>query len=225
MKLRTRHVVSMLIMGILLICLLPYAISLLKILFVTKHISIWRQLSLYQWSAIGAVVYLIIQKYLSKNIEWLEVLSHELTHAAVTMLSFKKVHSLSATEKQGGEVQVSGLNFASDVAMRLAPYCLPLFTYPLLMIRPLIDFHGRAIFDVLIGITLCFHIICFKKQTKSHQPDLNYYPKAFTYMYIITAHLMNFCIILVAFFPRYNVFSSFWRMVCSIWEQVMNFFM
>ena len=59
--------------------------------------------------------------------------------------------------------------------MSLAPYCLPIYTYALLMLRPLLDFHGLIIYDILIGITLAFHVVNFKKDTSRHQPDINQY--------------------------------------------------
>lgn len=209
---------------VLCVLLIPYAVKLVGIIFAPKYVSIWKQLGIYQFVALGMVLYLIIRKYLRTNIEWLEVFSHELTHSIVAMLFFRKIHSFQATERDGGIVYTSSYHRFSEIPMALAPYCLPIFTYALLFLRPLIDFDGRWIFDMLIGITLCFHLICFKKQTGNFQPDINQYPLAFSYLYIITAHLINFCIIWVAFFPNYHVFSSFWRMVCAIWGQLLSLF-
>ena len=107
--------------------------------------------------------------------------------------------------------------------MALAPYCLPIFTYLLLSIRCLMDFHGMWIYDVIIGMTICFHFFCFKNQTGSYQTDINQYPLSFSYLYIITALLINFCVIWVAFFPQYNVYTSFWRLVTSVWENGVSF--
>lgn len=71
-------------------------------------------------------------------------------------------------------------------------------------------------------MTLGFHIHCFRKQTGSYQPDINQYPLTFSYLYIAVAHLMNFCIIWVAFFPQYNVYTSVWRMVQGIWHNIAD---
>lgn len=224
MKTRTSYVLGMVVMALLLFFLMPYVIGLLKALLVTKPALILRHLQWYLWVAVGAVAYLFIRKHFNKNIKWMEVFSHELTHATFTLLSFNKVHSLSATDKMGGVVYSSGHKTFSDLVMRLAPYCFPLFTYVLLLFRGLITYHGRAIFDVLIGLTLCFHIITFKKQTKPHQPDLKHYPLALTCLYILTAHVLNFCIIVKAFFANETVFSSFWDVVCHIWDQLLGWF-
>lgn len=160
-------------------------------------------------------------RFLNRNLEWIETFSHELTHIIVAMLFFRKVHSFNAG-LHGGVVETSGKNTRGIVPMSLAPYCLPIFSYLLLLFRPLIDFEGRWIFDVLIGMTLCFHFFCFRKQTGSFQTDINQFPLSFSYFYIAVAHLMNFCIIWVVFFPRYNVFTSTWRMITTIWSSIVG---
>lgn len=203
--------------------LLPYAVKLLGIIFVPSKVSVWSQLELYLWCAVGFVVFYILRRFLNRNLEWVETFSHELTHIIVAMLFFRKVHSFNAG-LQGGVVETSGKNTRGIVPMSLAPYCLPIFSYLLLLFRPLIDFEGRWIFDILIGMTLCFHFFCFRKQTGSFQTDINQFPLSFSYFYIAVAHLMNFCIIWVAFFPRYNVFTSIWRMITSMWSSIVGLF-
>jgi len=224
MKTKASYIVSMVVLALLLFFLVPYAIGILKFIFVAKPALILRHLNWYLWPTVGAVAYLLIRKHFNKNIEWMEVFSHELTHATFTLLSFNKVHSLSATDKDGGLVCSSGHKTFSDLVMRLAPYCFPLFTYLLLLFRGLITYHGLAIFDVLIGLTLCFHIITFRKQTTSIQPDLKHYPLGLTCLYILTAHVMNFCIIVKSFYANQTVFSSFWDMVLHVWDQLLGWF-
>ena len=162
-------------------------------------------------------VYALIHVYVKKNIIWIETFSHELTHIVVALLMFRRIHSFHA-EEGSGNVTTSGNNYQHALApMSLAPYCLPIFTYLLLSIRCLMDFHGVWIFDILIGITISFHYFCFKSQTGSFQTDINSYPLYFSYSYIGTAHLINFCIIWVAFFPQYNLYTSLWRYVKGLW--------
>ena len=58
-------------------------------------------------------------------------------------------------------------------------------------------------------------MVNFKKDTSRHQPDINQYPLLFSYLYIATVLCINLAVIWVAFFPGYNVFTSFWRLLCA----------
>ena len=124
--------------------------------------------------------------------------------------------------KGKGVVLTSGNHNSMLPPMALAPYCLPLFTYLLLSIRCLLDYHDLWIYDMLIGFTICFHICCFKCQIGNHQSDINQYPLLFSYWYIILFWVINLCIIAVAFFPKYNVYTSFWRYITAIFSNFTN---
>ncbi len=213
---RSSYFISMILLGILLLLSIPYLLQILSIIFFPKHISVLRQLSVFQWVGLGIVAFAFMHAFVKKNMIWLETFSHELTHIIVAFLFFRRIHSFHA-EEGSGEVCTSGNHNYGIAPMALAPYCLPIFTYLLLSVRPLMDFHGMCIYDVLIGMTICFHFFCFKHQTGKYQPDINQFPLSFSYLYIWTARLINFCIIWVAFFPNYNVYTSFWRYVTSLW--------
>ena len=198
---------------------IPYFCDLMGILFLSAT-PILSQLSLYKWVAVGMVLMLVAKRILGSNFGWLETFSHELTHTVVALLLFRRVHSFHAAE-DGGLVSTSGSMGRGMIPMSLAPYCLPIFTYLLLLIRPLIGVHGIWIFDILIGLTLAFHLVCFNNQTGRHQTDINRYPLLFAYGYIYLARLINACILLVAFFPGYNVFTSIWRLLCAWYDNLL----
>lgn len=207
----------------LLVLTLPYVYKLFTILFLPKNISVLRQLQLYQWIGCGMALYFIIQRIAKKNLLWLETFSHELTHTIVALLLLRKIHSFNV-EEGSGVVTTSGNNRYTLVPLALAPYCLPIFTYLLLIIRCLIAPSSYWIFDIFIGITIAFHFCCFKHQTGNHQPDINQYPLFFSYLYIATALIINTGIITVSFFPQYNVFTSIWRYLCAIYANVLWIF-
>ena len=214
---KTVYIIGAILLCILLALTLPYAVKVVGIIVMPQRISILRQLAIYQWVAVGIVAFALIHHFVKKNMTWLETFSHELTHIIVALLFFRRIHSFHA-EEGSGVVYTSGEHEYGMAPMALAPYCLPIFTYLLLSIRCLMDFHGMWIYDILIGMTICFHFFCFKNQTGSYQTDINKYPLWFSYLYIGTALLINFCIIWVAFFPGYNVYTSFWRYLTSIWD-------
>ena len=197
--------------GLTLIALLlaPYTYEISGIIFLKSGVSVWEQLSLYQWAATGFIIYCIVHKYVNLNINWLEVKSHEEIHAFVGWFFSRRIHS-SHAEEESGVVYTSGDNFWNRfgiIPMALAPYCLPLWTYFILWLRPFINFQGRGIFDIVIGLTVAFHVLCFKSQTRNNQTDINQYPLLFSYSYIYIARIINGLIIVVAFFPQSKTVS------------------
>ena len=219
---KSTYIISMVLLSILLLLAIPYAVKIIGIILFPDRIGVLRQLSIFQWVGVGIAAFAVIHSVVKKNMTWLETFSHELTHIVVALLFFRRVHSFHA-EEGSGVVYTSGEYEYALAPMALAPYCLPIFTYLLLSIRCLMDFHGMWIYDVLIGMTICFHFFCFKNQTGNYQTDINQYPLSFSYLYIVTALLINFCIIWVAFFPQYNVYTSFWRYLSSVWENAITF--
>ena len=214
---KSTYIISMILLGVLLLLTILYAVKIIGIILFPDRIGVLRQLSIYQWVGVGIAVFAVIHSVVKKNMTWLETFSHELTHIVVALLFFRRVHSFHA-EEGSGVVYTSGKHEFALAPMALAPYCLPIFTYLLLSIRCLMDFHGMWIYDVLIGMTICFHFFCFKNQTGNYQTDINQYPLSFSYLYIVTALLINFCVIWVAFFPQYNVYTSLGRLVTSVWK-------
>jgi len=129
-------------------------------------------LQVYQWLLYGMAIYFIIRKLnmLSRNEQWLQTTSHEMTHAVVGIMFFHKIHSLQADEEYG-EVQHSGQRFGS-IFISLSPYCLPIFTFALLLLRIMAANKMLYVFDLLLGFSLAFHIVCFASQTRLNQPDI-----------------------------------------------------
>ena len=217
------YIIAVILLALMILLTLPYAVKVVGIIIMPERVSLLRQLAIYQWVAVGIVVFAVTHHFVKKNMTWLETFSHELTHIVVALLFFRRVHSFHA-EEGSGVVLTSGEHEYGLAPMALAPYCLPIFTYLLLSIRGLIGADGLWIYDILIGMTICFHFFCFKNQTGNYQPDINQYPLVFSYLYIATAQLANFCIIWVAFFPKYNVYTSFWRYVTALWDNATALF-
>ncbi len=220
---RTTYIISMVLLSILLLLTIPYALEMIGIILFPKRFKVLDQLSCYQWAGVGIVAFAIIHSLVKKNMKWFESFSHELSHIVVGLLFLRRIHSFHV-EESTGSVSTSGRHEVASAPRALAPYCLPIFTYLLLSVRCLIDVHGLWIYDILIGMTICFHFFCFKNQTGSYQTDINRFPLSFSYLYIITALLINFCVIWVAFFPKYNVYNSFWRYLTSLWDHAAAVF-
>ena len=83
----------------------------------------------YLWLAVGIIVFYVLNKTLIKGKDdTIRVFSHEINHAIVSLLLFKKVHSFHVESDHGVVYHTAGGRFSS-VLISLAPYCLPLYTY------------------------------------------------------------------------------------------------
>ena len=87
----------------------------------------------------------------------------------------------------------------------------------MLFLRKVHSFHAEEGSGVV-----SFHVNCFIHQTGKYQTDINQYPLLFSYLFINVARLINVCIIVVAFFPSYNVFTSFWRCAVTIFDNAVG---
>ena len=82
------------VVAILLLLTAPYLLRMLGVIFVPSGISIWRQLTVFQWVGAGIGIYTVIynilprQSALRNNLLWFETFTHELTHTveAITLL-------------------------------------------------------------------------------------------------------------------------------------------
>ncbi|MBP5386991.1 MAG: M50 family metallopeptidase [Prevotella sp.] len=211
-----------LLVVLLLLMIRESVIIVQAIFFPSPPMTMLGNLEMYQWTGIGIVVYVLARGLLRKNLSWLEVFSHELTHTVVSMMLFRKIHSFRAGD-QSGEVSTSGSSY-NRVFVTLAPYCLPIFTYFFLLFRQLIKANGFWLYDIFIGVTIGFHAICFKTQTGNFQPDIRSFPLPFSYLYIFTALLFNINTILVSYWSSKNIFTALWYSVCNIWDGLVAFY-
>ena len=150
---------------------------------------------------------------------WFETFTHELTHTLIAILFFRKIHSFEA-KNNSGQIMTSG-NDNTLVFVDLAPYCLPIYTFILLAIRSICYSPFLWCIDIIIGISLAFHINTFKKQIGNYQTDINKRPLYFSYTYITTALLFNLCVVIVSYWSTKNVFSAFWFVCKGIWSHLI----
>lgn len=178
---------------------------------------------LYQWMFYGMLAYFIIRRFdfLARNEPWLQTVSHETTHAIVGMMFFHKIHSLQANE-DNGVVYHSGREFG-NIFISLAPYCLPIATFAFLLLRIIGSTNMLYVFDLFIGFTLAFHIVCFWKQTRLNQPDIQGKGILRSILFIATALLFNGTLILLSIRKGIlgaitYVFPQYWNDIVSWWN-------
>lgn len=219
---RLYYVVASIILATILVLTLPYLFYILGRILFPGDASVLDQLTVYRWIGVGICVYIVLCFVVKHNFLWIETFSHELTHAFFALILQGRIHSFNANEGYG-TMSHSGVCKWGLVPISLAPYCFPLFTYALLSVRHLMDFHGKWIFDVVIGVTIAFHVSCFWKQTGRHQDDIYQNPLMFSYFYIFVAWVVNLCVILVSFFPNmYKHSELVWYYGYGMWSSLLR---
>ena len=78
----------------------------------------------------------------------------------------------------------------------LAPYTLPYITFVLLLFRLMIKNECLPIIDTIIGFSLMFYFLCWKKDTRRDQSDIKTCGPFLSYLYITTFVLFNISLII-----------------------------
>ena len=73
---------------------------------------------------------------------------------------------------------------------------LPYLTFLLLLFRLMIKNECLPIIDVIIGFSLMFYILCWKKDTRRDQSDIQLCGVFLSYLYIATFLLLNISLII-----------------------------
>lgn len=176
----------------------------------------------YPWLGAGGVIFFVLNKFVIKGKDGtIRVFSHELNHAVVSLMCFKKVHAFHV-EHDHGVIRHTGGGRFSTVPITMAPYCLPLFSYALLIVRSVMLPEFYWIADLLIGITVGFYISVFKHQIGPHQPDItDYRHRVFPYWFIFTFIVFNANIIIYSLLPGKNLFLAFADTFVNYWHYII----
>jgi len=113
---------------------------------------------------VGIPFYFIVVR----KIYVISTFEHELTHALVALLFFRRIHKFIVTSKRGGQVQYSG-NFGGEfgtLLIGLAPYYLPTLTLISVLVRPFLPSGWFPWYDGFIGATFAFHFFSTADETK-----------------------------------------------------------
>ena len=125
---------------------------------------------------IGAGLSVILYYAVIRKLHALNTWEHELTHALVALLFFRKINRFVSSAR-GGYVQHSG-GFGGEVGnvlITLAPYYLPTFTLISALVRPVMPSNLFPWYDGLIGLTLGYHTV-----STADEIIQNYHKKTFT---------------------------------------------
>ena len=160
----------------------------------------------YLWMAVGFIVYIVFHKFFfRKNIDIMQTMSHEGAHMLVGALFLRrKIYQFNAKSSDALSYGDNALGFVSSEAKNgrisimstLAPYTLPYITFMLLFFRLMIKNECLPIIDTIIGFSLMFYFLCWKKDTRRDQSDIQLCGIFLSYLYIITFVLFNISLII-----------------------------
>lgn len=173
---------------------------------------------LYMWFGIGVGAYIVLRRipFLRKNAEWFETQTHEWIHTIVALIFGRRIHFVGAGQDEG-VVYHSG-RLGRNIFISLAPYCFPIYTLFFCILRLLGAQEWLHIFDLMIGLTLAFHLVAFMKQTRPYQPDLRVFSLATSYIFIVAFLLFNLMIVLLT--VKMGIGSAFVYLAEQYWGKL-----
>lgn len=177
------------------------------------------------WVLLGAVIFPLINYIVKKknnratkifkNVDVTKIFMHEMSHAIVAVLTFRRIHSFQVNEFDG--VIYSSGSDRTRFLVSLAPYCFLWLTIPFISLRCIVENGYLWIMDILIGVTIGLHAICIKEQIGNHQTDITKYPIVFSYIYIFSVLLFDISLILISYQPKLNIFYAFKEYAVHLW--------
>jgi hypothetical protein len=147
----------------------------------------------------GTLLLLALRRWpgtLPDNLEFLEILRHEMTHAFAALLVGSRVNELVVTNPQDGRSGAHGkVNHVpaplSGPFITLAPYCVPTFTIPFALLRLATGDACRNIIDIVIGFTLAFHYLSVFHDLQAPQSDISRTGYLFSLGFVVVINLVS----------------------------------
>ena len=172
--------------GILVFAMIPAAI--MSILDIVSSIS-------GNWLEFGSLVagialYSLIRYAFLGEKSWirtLEVLHHELIHAAVAIVSFCTIEEIKATRSSGGHVKYRG---EGNWLITLSPYFLPLIPLIFACISIFIENPYSYVAIAMTGFSMGFYYVSLRDDLHMHQTDLKKVGLPFILVFIIPANII-----------------------------------
>ncbi len=130
------------------------------------------------------------------------IFEHEITHMLFALLTFHKPVSLEVHHNKGGAFGYQG---EGNWLISLAPYFFPTFPFLVMLSTLLYSFMNQPVpnaFLIILGVTTGYHICTTISSLHPHQTDFKKAGFLFTLLFLPTANLM--CYGLLLSFAIYN---------------------
>ena len=186
---------------------------------------------------IGMAVGYPISRWLNR-VSGFSTFEHELTHAFVAVLFFKRITRFVVTKNSGGYVEYSGgiQSKTANHLITLAPYYLPLFLFLFVLIRPFLSQKFFPYYDGWLGLWFTFYLMTWYEEIKrnsSSRPfraagsgqysfsDITSEGHVFSFTFIVTFTLLIYNVIFTILENGYRGFHS---LFLSVWERSVWFY-
>ena len=140
-------------------------------------------------SLLGGIVAFVICWFSAPHPVKTYVLGHELTHALWGLLFGAMPHDVRVGAS-GGSVRLS----KSNVAITLAPYFFPFYTFLVIVVALIVMAFVRPLpwlplWLFLVGFTWSFHLLFTLETLMQRQPDVTLYGRVFSWTVIFLANV------------------------------------
>jgi len=153
--------------------------------------------------AYGFAAYFVLFVAISRRkINFLEVLEHEIIHATIALVFFwMDIKELKAAP-EGGQ---TAFYEEPNAIIRMAPYCIPITTIPLVAIRFFVSSPVTiATIDFLIGFTFAFHFLALRHEFSFSQSDFITTGRLFSAVIVSLANSFLVVFLVCVFSGRYS---------------------
>jgi hypothetical protein len=179
-----------------------------------------------KWFLLGAALSLLVYVlFLNNRIGFIEHLLHEAEHAALAfLLTFRLPERMVINPAERSEVVVPS---RGGCITALAPYYLPLLTIPFFLFNavvfwllepPFLTILDIA-FDLLIGATLAFHLVCTVKEYGSFQTDIKTTGYVPSFVGVI---FLNFVFVFLSLIVVTGSYSQFLDYAKTAWAATVD---
>ena len=93
MSKKLRFLIYTILIAVLFMLLCIEGIDIVRHVLFPHHGTWIGNLQLYMWAGIGALFFMVGQRFLKENLKWFETFTHELIHTIVSILLFRRIHS------------------------------------------------------------------------------------------------------------------------------------
>lgn len=160
----------------------------------------------------GFLCYLVIYPFMPRDrMKFLEVFEHELGHAIVGTLLLRNVRAFIVGAENSRTSGAVGYTGRENTMITLAPYFLPIFTLPLLVLKPLLFAEAHPVVDFLLGVSLAFHYVGLAKEFRIWQRDIRRSGPLFSLAFTLTLNLVFLVIIISVALNRYADILYYFR--------------
>ncbi|MGH7494791.1 MAG: hypothetical protein ACREOO_20660 [bacterium] len=156
---------------VFLVLLIPviYAFVMAAWSFLVYHAELFWE----NWVTYGFIFYILLYVLLLRpRVTFLEIFEHELAHTVAALLFFRSV-KLFAVFPEGGVMRhQGGSSSLVNTIITLAPYFLPVFALPMLLVKPFMTSPMNQVVDFFIGLFLAFHYASLFVEFSPRQSDI-----------------------------------------------------